>query len=94
MVNVNTQVSSSMELPFGEYTLMFLSTCVGGFSEKRSSVAAACFFLSFLCFRAAAAWLLSSAGSQLILSGNITAICIWLFHTAVIQEVCQRYGGC
>lgn len=47
MVNVNTQVSSSMELPFGEYTLMFLSTCLGGFSEKRSSVAAACFFFLF-----------------------------------------------
>ena len=41
MVNVNTHVRSSMELPFGECTL-FLSTWLGGFS-----VAAACVFSFF-----------------------------------------------
>lgn len=44
MVNVNTQVSSSMELPFGEYTLLFLLTYVCGYSNRKSSVASVRFF--------------------------------------------------
>lgn len=80
MVNVNTQVRSSMELPFGEYTLFSASM----FSEGK--VAAAGFFFLFggLC----------CSRSRQIQAGNVIAICVCLFHTAVIQEVCQRYGGC
>lgn len=52
MVNVNTPVSSSMELPFGEYTLFFIFF---GFNVQcktnRLSVAAA----GFLCVFVAAA---------------------------------------
>lgn len=57
-------------------------------------MAAACLFLLLIqCFCATAAWLQSSAGSQGIQGANITTIHVCLFHMAVIQEVCQRYGG-
>lgn len=52
MVNVNTQVSSSMELPFGEYTLPFVFINRAVSLEKRLRVAAACFFLSLSVIRA------------------------------------------
>lgn len=50
MVNVNTQVSSSMELPFGEYTLFCFIINPVVSVEKRLSVAAVCFFLLFRLF--------------------------------------------
>lgn len=62
MVNVNTQVSSSMELPFGEYTsFVFINSaqCFQGGKRRSWSAAAAWCFL----FCSAA---VSSAGSQLI----------------------------
>lgn len=86
MVNVNTQVRSSMELPFGEYTLF--SVLMSG-ERKVECGSCSQLFLPVQRFR-----LQSSAGSRQIQSGSVTAICVCLFHTAVIQEVCQRYGGC
>ncbi len=59
MVNVNTQVSSSMEHPFGEYTRFCFNVQRrdGGVWQLLASS-----FLLSVC--AAAAWLQSSAGSH------------------------------
>lgn len=86
MVNVNTQVSSSMELPFGEYLFLCFYQ-PGAFSGS-------CWLSPSLSMvHAAAVQLHRSAASQLVHRGNISAICVWLLHTPVIQEVCHRYGG-
>lgn len=58
MVNVNTQVSSSMELPFGEYTSLVFINLARWFqlkkTQRRWSVAAACSFPFFSVVCAAA----------------------------------------
>lgn len=69
MVNVNTQVSSSMEHPFGEYTLCFISM----FSEEKMECGSCSLPSCFSVVCAAAVWLQSFTGSQHIQSGNVIA---------------------
>lgn len=76
MVNVNTQVSSSMELPFGEYTFFIL--VIGEKNRQPLGFSASC----------------GSSSAESPETRRANAICVCPFHTAIIQEVCQRYGGC
>lgn len=100
MVNVNTQVTSSTERPLGECTIFIGSVAFSLKGRERCQSAAVSAFsslplalgFSMACAMAVPVHVL--AGSQLTRGRRIIAIRVWLFHTAVVQEVCQRYGGC
>lgn len=108
MVNVSAQVSSSMELPLGEYSLFHVfflvklrsAVSAGGEKKKRrrkkkvecGSCLRCLFLLCCLCSSRFASR--APAGSRLIHSGKCHRhSCLAFFTRRVIQEVCQGRRG-
>lgn len=93
MVNVNSQVSTSMEIPFadGEYTVSFTISrfrCVWWSSHQLLTL-----FNLWLAIHSAEGF---SSGRQVHSFNveNVVVIFVCVFDTTAIKEVWRRYEGC